>query len=77
MRHFSLIAPIMIHLCPFRYEKLISGKYLGEIVRQVLQDLIKSRSLFGGKSSEKLDTFEKFKTKYISYIEGGYVYQLE
>lgn len=58
----------------YRYEKLISGKYLGETVRLVLQSLIKDGSLFGGKSSPKFDTFEKFETKYLSFIEGGYVH---
>lgn len=59
-----------------RYEKLISGKYLGETVRLVLQSLIKNESvhLFDGKSSPTFDTFEKFETKYLSFIEDGYVY---
>ena len=52
---------------------MISGKYLGETVRLVLQNLIKKGSLFGGKSSPTFDTFEKFETKYLSFIEGGYV----
>lgn len=62
----------------FRYEKLISGKYLGETVRLVLQSLIKNESvhLFDGKSSPTFDTFEKFDTKYLSFIEGGYVLRI-
>ena len=52
---------------------MISGKYLGEIVRLALKDLISSGALFGGQSSTKFDTFEAFGTKYISVIEGGYV----
>lgn len=55
----------------FSYEKMISGKYLGEIVRQALQSLVKSGDLFKGKSSEKFDTFEAFETKYVSTIEEG------
>ena len=54
-----------------RYEKMISGKYLGEIVRLAAKSLIESGSLFGGKSSDKFDTFEAFGTKYLSVIEGG------
>ena len=52
---------------------MISGKYLGEIVRLALKGLITSGSLFKGKSSAKFDTFEAFETKYLSIIEGGYV----
>ena len=59
--------------CIFRYEKMISGKYLGEIVRLALKVLISSGALFGGESSAKFDTFEAFGTKYLSVIEGGYV----
>ena len=59
--------------CIFSYEKMISGKYLGEIVRLALKDLICSGALCGGESSTKLDTFEAFGTKYLSAIEGGYV----
>lgn len=53
---------------------MISGKYLGEIVRLALKSLITSGSLFGGNSSDKFDTFEAFGTKYLSVIEGGYVH---
>ncbi len=52
---------------------MISGKYLGEIVRLALKDLVCSGALCGGKSSTKFDTFEAFGTKYLSIIEGGYV----
>ena len=55
------------------YEKMISGKYLGEIVRLALKSLIKSSSLFSGKSSAKFDTFEEFESKYVSDIERGCV----
>ena len=52
---------------------MISGKYLGEIVRLALKSLIDGGSLFKGKSSATFDTFEAFETKYLSVIEGGYV----
>lgn len=51
---------------------MISGKYLGEIVRLALKALISNGALFGGKSSTKFDIFEAFGTKYLSIIEGGY-----
>ncbi|XP_018407907.1 PREDICTED: hexokinase-3 [Nanorana parkeri] len=52
-----------------RYEKMISGMYLGEIVRQVLIELTKDRILFRGKISEQLNTRDLFPTKYLSQIE--------
>ena len=55
----------------FSYEKMISGKYLGEIARQALQSLVKSGKLFGGKSTEKFDKFEAFETKFVSTVEEG------
>ena len=60
----------------YRYEKMISGKYLGEVVRLALKGLISNGALFGGKSSTKFDTFEAFGTKYLSDIEGGYVSEI-
>ena len=58
---------------PLSYEKMISGKYLGEIARLALQKLVKGGQLFGGKSSTKFDTFEAFESKYVSIIEGRFV----
>ena len=55
----------------YRYEKMISGKYLGEIARQALQSLVREKVLFGGKSSKRFDTFEGFGTKYVSMVEAG------
>ncbi len=53
---------------------MISGKYIGELVRLALQSLInyKDKPLFGGKSSAAFDKFEAFKTEYVSMIEGKY-----
>ena len=66
-----------IHSPPFphttSFEKTISGKYLGELVRLALQKLVKCGQLFGGKSSAKFDQFEAFETKYVSIIEGRFV----
>ncbi len=52
-----------------RYEKMISGMYLGELVRLVLVSLTKDGVLFDGEASEELLTPGRFLTKYISEIE--------
>jgi hexokinase len=51
------------------FEKLISGMYLGEVVRLVMLDLIMTGELFGGQSSEELKTEYKFETANMSRIE--------
>jgi len=51
------------------FEKMISGLYLGEIVRQVILDLVQRRILFGGISSPEIETPYKFETAYMSRIE--------
>ena len=48
---------------------MISGMYMGEIVRLVLLKLKKHGLLFGGKGSEDLETMGRFYTKYVSEIE--------
>ncbi|KAG8439389.1 hypothetical protein GDO86_005559 [Hymenochirus boettgeri] len=52
-----------------RYEKMISGMYLGEIVRQILIVLTERGILFGGKISQRLQTRDIFPTKFLSLIE--------
>lgn len=52
-----------------RFEKLISGMYLGEIVRQILLALVEEQVLFCGKSSHKLQNKDIFQTKFLSTIE--------
>uniref|UniRef100_A0A672IKM3 Hexokinase-2 n=1 Tax=Salarias fasciatus TaxID=181472 RepID=A0A672IKM3_SALFA len=52
-----------------RYEKMISGMYLGEIVRNVLMDFTAKGLLFRGKVSERLKTRGIFETKFLSQIE--------
>ncbi|XP_052772317.1 hexokinase type 2-like isoform X2 [Mya arenaria] len=51
------------------YEKMISGMYMGEIVRLVLVKLVKHGLLFGGRGSEELKQMGRFYTKYVSEIE--------
>jgi hexokinase len=48
---------------------MISGMYMGELVRCILTDLTKRRLLFGGQGSQKLFTPKSFQTAYISAIE--------
>ncbi|NWT71685.1 HXK3 protein, partial [Prunella himalayana] len=52
-----------------RFEKLISGMYLGEIVRQILMVMTEKELLFQGKPCPKLQTKDMFKTKFLSTIE--------
>ncbi|KAK2911017.1 hypothetical protein Q8A67_003150 [Cirrhinus molitorella] len=52
-----------------RYEKMISGMYLGEIVRNILLDFTAKGLLFRGKLSERLKTRGIFETKFLSQIE--------
>ncbi|CAJ1068369.1 hexokinase-2 [Xyrichtys novacula] len=52
-----------------RYEKMISGMYLGEIVRNILMDYTAKGLLFRGKLSERLKTRGIFETKFLSQIE--------
>lgn len=58
-------------LCAFScsFEKMISGMYLGEIVRLVLVKMTKDKLLFKGQISEALGTPGRFETKFISEIE--------
>lgn len=52
------------------FEKLVSGMYLGEITRNILLYMIDSSLLFGGHSSEILNTHYGFDTSFVSGIEG-------
>lgn len=51
------------------FEKMISGMYMGELVRLVVVRLAEEKLLFNGKVSEKLNTKYHFYTKYVSEIE--------
>lgn len=50
------------------YEKMISGQYLGEIVRQVLQKLKNCEILFQDHWTEELGTPYRFYSKYVSEV---------
>ncbi|KAJ8266840.1 hypothetical protein GJAV_G00135280 [Gymnothorax javanicus] len=51
------------------FEKMISGMYLGEVVRLVLVRLAQEKMLFGGEVSEALLTPDQFETRFVSEIE--------
>uniref|UniRef100_UPI00358E90FD hexokinase-2-like n=1 Tax=Myxine glutinosa TaxID=7769 RepID=UPI00358E90FD len=53
-----------------RFEKMIGGMYLGEIVRVVLVRLAQREVLFDGRLSPQLVTPGSFQTSYLSSIEG-------
>jgi hexokinase len=58
-----------IHLPSFRFEKMISGMYLGEIVRHILLHLTNLGVLFRGQKTQCLQARDIFKTKFLSEIE--------
>ncbi|XP_011506332.1 PREDICTED: hexokinase type 2-like isoform X1 [Ceratosolen solmsi marchali] len=51
------------------FEKMISGMYMGELARLVLEKLANNGLLFNGKCSCELRKRSKFFTKYVSEIE--------
>ncbi|XP_007905622.2 hexokinase-4 isoform X2 [Callorhinchus milii] len=51
------------------YEKIIGGKYMGEVTRLVLLKLVNQNLLFNGEASELLKTRGSFETKFLSQIE--------
>ncbi|XP_041516056.1 hexokinase-3 isoform X2 [Microtus oregoni] len=58
-----------INPCKQRFEKMISGMYLGEIVRHILLHLTSLGALFRGQMTQSLQTRDIFKTKFLSEIE--------
>ncbi|KAM5299995.1 hexokinase-3 isoform 2-T2 [Ctenodactylus gundi] len=52
-----------------RFEKMISGMYLGEIVRHILLHLTSLGVLFRGQQTQRLQIRDIFKTKFLSEIE--------
>lgn len=63
---YTTVTVFLLH----RFEKYISGKYLGEVVRVILAKLTKERLLFVGEStSDSLLTPGNLTTDLISHIE--------
>lgn len=52
-----------------KHEKMISGMYMGEIVRLIALKFTNQNLMFSGKSSEKLNTPDTFETRFVSEIE--------
>lgn len=48
---------------------MISGMYMGEIVRRILVQCVQDGLLFGGEITDELTTGNRFYTKYISECE--------
>ncbi|KAI8613888.1 hypothetical protein BC830DRAFT_1257870 [Chytriomyces sp. MP71] len=59
------------HSKSWTFEKLISGMYLGEIVRYILADLVKTGEIYivGGSKSKTLSVPYAFETAFMSRIE--------
>ena len=51
------------------HQKCISGRYLGEIFRLVLMELIDEGVLFLGQNTSKLEKSYSFDTAYLSLME--------
>ncbi len=51
------------------FEKMISGMYMGEVVRQVLMDLVNEGLIFVDQPTENIFKQGRFYTKYVSEIE--------
>lgn len=51
------------------FEKMISGRYLGELVRLVMCELINEGVLFSGQNTNKLKKSYSFDTAYLSLME--------
>jgi len=51
------------------HEKMISGMYMGELVRLVIEKCVNDKVLFHGEGSDALFTRGQFFTKYVSEIE--------
>jgi hexokinase len=59
------------------FEKMMSGMYLGEIVRNILLQYIDQRVLFSGESSDDLNKQWGFETSYLSTIIDDHSSDLE
>ncbi|XP_011241700.1 hexokinase HKDC1 isoform X2 [Mus musculus] len=60
---------LRLTLCPGRFEKMISGLYMGELVRLILLKMAKVGLLFGGAKSSALHTKGKIETQHVAAME--------
>lgn len=56
-------------LTDHRFEKMVSGMYMGELVRLILVKMAKEGLLFEGRITPELLTKGKIETKHVSAIE--------
>nr|CAB3253283.1 hexokinase-2-like [Phallusia mammillata] len=59
------------------FEKMISGMYMGEVVRYLLLNLVRQAGLFGGVATDILKTKGKFLTAFVTQIEADRSHQLK
>lgn len=65
-----LNVPFLLSVCLcHRFEKMVSGMYMGELVRLILVKMAREGLLFEGRITPELLTKGKFETKHISAIE--------
>lgn len=53
----------------YRHEKMISGMYMGEIVRLVVVKAAQQNLMFGGRVPDAVNKRGNFASKYVSEIE--------
>ena len=53
----------------YSYEKMISGMYMGEIVRCIVVECVKAGLMFDGALPKEMEKSGRFYTKYISEVE--------
>jgi hexokinase len=56
------------------FEKMISGRYLGEIFRLVIMELIDEGSMFLGQNTYKIEDPYSLDTAFLSLMESSVVY---
>lgn len=59
----------LTHSSLCRFEKMISGLYMGELVRLILLKMAKVGLLFGGAKSSALHTKGKIETQHVAAME--------
>lgn len=69
MSPFPSVFSNVLYLFLSRFEKMVSGMYMGELVRLILVKMAKEGFLFEGRITPELLTKGKFETKHVSSIE--------
>lgn len=66
--HLTYFTPTLFFFSR-RFEKMVSGMYMGELVRLILVKMAREGMLFEGRITPELLTKGKIETKHISAIE--------